>query len=209
MSAISLRCRRCEAEHPLVATGVCSKCFAPLEPVYDYASVTLTRAEIERRAAETRDISAQAVTAVDQTNTTVVGLSTASGQISRVIKLINDILLLSQLEANRVSLRVLQAAIQVDSKSKDNVFVSLAIAVQYQVKPGAVQDAVYTLTDHARQIGTRVPPTPAVTDIRHSGASPRSEMPPSMRARAGPILMPKLRKRLILNTVRAMSRSKP
>lgn len=35
MSAVSLRCRRCDAEHPLIAVGTCSKCFAPLEPVYD------------------------------------------------------------------------------------------------------------------------------------------------------------------------------
>lgn len=35
MPAISLRCRRCEAEHALEAVGICSKCFAPLEPIYD------------------------------------------------------------------------------------------------------------------------------------------------------------------------------
>ena len=52
----------------------------------------------------------------------------------------------------RISLRVQQLNVSVESKSKDNVFVSLAIAVQYQVKAGAVQDAVYTLTDHAQQI---------------------------------------------------------
>lgn len=54
--------------------------------------------------------------------------------------------------AHRVSLRVLQAAIQVDSKSKDNVFVDLAIAVQYQVKEDAIRDAVYRLTDPQAQL---------------------------------------------------------
>lgn len=47
MSAISLRCRRCETEHPLIATGVCSKCFAPLEPVYDREA---QRASISRQS---------------------------------------------------------------------------------------------------------------------------------------------------------------
>lgn len=54
--------------------------------------------------------------------------------------------------ASRVSLRVVQAAIQVDSKSKDNVFVDLAIAVQYQVKEDAIRDAVYQLTDPQAQL---------------------------------------------------------
>ena len=49
MPAISLRCRRCSAEHELVAVGVCSKCFAPLEPVYDRAAqrATISRASIQ------------------------------------------------------------------------------------------------------------------------------------------------------------------
>ncbi len=52
----------------------------------------------------------------------------------------------------RVSLRVQQLDVQVESKSKDNVFVNLAIAVQYQVKIDAVRDAVYQLTDHQQQV---------------------------------------------------------
>ncbi|MGE0227879.1 MAG: SPFH domain-containing protein [Dehalococcoidia bacterium] len=52
----------------------------------------------------------------------------------------------------RTSLRVQQLDVRVESKSQDNVFVELAIAVQYQVKPDAIQDAVYRLTDHSRQI---------------------------------------------------------
>lgn len=52
----------------------------------------------------------------------------------------------------RTSLRVQQLDVRVESKSQDNVFVELAIAVQYQVKLDAIQDAVYRLTDHSRQI---------------------------------------------------------
>jgi threonine synthase len=34
--AISLRCRVCEQEHGLEPIGVCSRCFGPLDPVYDW-----------------------------------------------------------------------------------------------------------------------------------------------------------------------------
>jgi threonine synthase len=33
--ATALRCRICETEHELEAVGICSRCFGPLEPVYD------------------------------------------------------------------------------------------------------------------------------------------------------------------------------
>ncbi len=50
MSALSLTCRVCATEHPLVATGSCSRCFGPLDPVYDWDVLrrTVTR---ERLAA--------------------------------------------------------------------------------------------------------------------------------------------------------------
>jgi threonine synthase len=35
MSATTLRCRACGAEHALELTGSCSTCFGPLDPVYD------------------------------------------------------------------------------------------------------------------------------------------------------------------------------
>ena len=31
-----LRCTRCEADHPATAVGTCPRCFAPLEPTYDW-----------------------------------------------------------------------------------------------------------------------------------------------------------------------------
>jgi threonine synthase len=39
MSVESLRCRVCESEYPAVASGVCLRCFGPLEPVYDWDAV--------------------------------------------------------------------------------------------------------------------------------------------------------------------------
>jgi threonine synthase len=46
--ATSLRCRNCEAEYGLEPIGTCSRCFAPLEPVYDLEQLraTLTRDSI-------------------------------------------------------------------------------------------------------------------------------------------------------------------
>ena len=35
LPATALRCRICETEHALEAIGVCSRCFGPLDPVYD------------------------------------------------------------------------------------------------------------------------------------------------------------------------------
>jgi threonine synthase len=46
---IGLQCHLCKAAFPAEATYVCEKCLGPLEPVYDYAAVRLTRQEIERR----------------------------------------------------------------------------------------------------------------------------------------------------------------
>ncbi len=36
MAVDTLRCRVCEAEYPAVASGMCQRCFGPLEPVYDW-----------------------------------------------------------------------------------------------------------------------------------------------------------------------------
>src|SRR3954449_13340293 len=49
MSVDTLRCRVCEAEYPAVASGVCLRCFGPLEPVYDWDAVAkaMTRERIE------------------------------------------------------------------------------------------------------------------------------------------------------------------
>jgi threonine synthase len=44
-----LQCHLCKAIFPAEATYVCEKCLGPLEPVYDYQSITVTREEIEKR----------------------------------------------------------------------------------------------------------------------------------------------------------------
>jgi threonine synthase len=46
---IGLQCHLCKAEFPAEATYVCSRCLGPLEPVYDYPAIRLTRETIERR----------------------------------------------------------------------------------------------------------------------------------------------------------------
>jgi threonine synthase len=47
MAVDVLRCRICEEEYPALAVGTCERCFGPLEPVYDLAAISLTRAQIE------------------------------------------------------------------------------------------------------------------------------------------------------------------
>ena len=50
MSAlIGLQCHLCKAQFPAEAIYVCDRCLGPLEPMYDYRAVRLTRDEIERR----------------------------------------------------------------------------------------------------------------------------------------------------------------
>ena len=50
MSAlIGLQCHLCKSTFPAEATYVCEKCLGPLEPIYDYASITLTREQIASR----------------------------------------------------------------------------------------------------------------------------------------------------------------
>ena len=45
----SLRCRVCETEYPAEASGICSRCFGPLEPVYDWDQLAAT---VSREALE-------------------------------------------------------------------------------------------------------------------------------------------------------------
>jgi threonine synthase len=49
MSVNALRCRVCESEYPAVASGVCVRCFGPLEPVYDWDAIArvVSREQIE------------------------------------------------------------------------------------------------------------------------------------------------------------------
>ena len=56
----------------------------------------------------------------------------------------------------RVSLRVEQIKLTMETKTQDNVFVSIPISVQTRVRPDAVYDAFYKLTDPASQIQSYV-----------------------------------------------------
>jgi threonine synthase len=49
MAIDSLRCRICEASYPAVASGICVRCFGPLEPVYDWEAIerVVSRERIE------------------------------------------------------------------------------------------------------------------------------------------------------------------
>jgi threonine synthase len=46
---IGLQCHLCKTAFPAEAVYVCDRCLGPLEPVYDYAAIQVTRAEIEAR----------------------------------------------------------------------------------------------------------------------------------------------------------------
>jgi len=46
---VGLQCHLCQTRFPAEATYVCDKCLGPLEPVYDYDRIRLTRDIIERR----------------------------------------------------------------------------------------------------------------------------------------------------------------
>ena len=46
---VGLQCHLCKSRFPAEASYVCENCLGPLEPVYDYASIVLTRDEIARR----------------------------------------------------------------------------------------------------------------------------------------------------------------
>ena len=55
MPALSLSCRACATEHPLEAVGTCSRCFGPLDPVYDWDRLR-ARVTRERLAAGPQSI---------------------------------------------------------------------------------------------------------------------------------------------------------
>lgn len=52
----------------------------------------------------------------------------------------------------RINLRVQQLDVKIETKTEDNVFVQMVIAVQYYVLPEKVYDAFYKLDDAGRQI---------------------------------------------------------
>ena len=58
--------------------------------------------------------------------------------------------------AGRINLRVQQLDVKIETKTEDNVFVEMVVAVQFYVLPEKVYDAFYRLDDAARQITSYV-----------------------------------------------------
>ncbi|MCB0631498.1 MAG: SPFH domain-containing protein [Lewinella sp.] len=58
--------------------------------------------------------------------------------------------------AGRVTLKIQQLDVMVETKTKDDVFVKLKVSVQFRVKPNAVYDAFYELENPYEQITSYV-----------------------------------------------------
>jgi regulator of protease activity HflC (stomatin/prohibitin superfamily) len=58
--------------------------------------------------------------------------------------------------AGRIDLRVQQLALDVETKTKDNVFVKIPVSVQYHVIPSKVYEAFYKLANPRQQISSYV-----------------------------------------------------
>jgi len=58
--------------------------------------------------------------------------------------------------ASRIDLRVQQLALDVETKTKDNVFVKMPVSVQYHVIPEKVYEAFYKLANPKQQISSYV-----------------------------------------------------
>ncbi|KTD59341.1 protease subunit HflK [Legionella santicrucis] len=54
--------------------------------------------------------------------------------------------------AGKVSLRVQQLNVKIDTKTKDNVIVQIQVSVQYRIKSDAIYEAFYKLENPAQQI---------------------------------------------------------
>ena len=52
----------------------------------------------------------------------------------------------------KVSMRLQQLNVVCETKTKDNVFVTVHVSVQYLVLTGSIYEAFYTLTDHRQQM---------------------------------------------------------
>eukprot|EP00760_Papus_ankaliazontas_P024291 PhM_4_TR2210/c0_g1_i1/m.8836 len=54
--------------------------------------------------------------------------------------------------SGHVSLRTQHAPIRVDTKTKDNVFVSLSVSIMFQIEPAKVEQAYYSLSEPRQQV---------------------------------------------------------
>src|ERR1700721_1700721 len=56
----------------------------------------------------------------------------------------------------RMSMKVQQLEVQVETKTQDNVFVQIPVSIQYKVIPEGVESAFYKLSDPVKQIESMV-----------------------------------------------------
>ena len=90
-------------------------------------------------------------------NTAEVAIITRFGKFLRVADPgINFKVPIFDTIAGRVSLRVSQISLTMETKTKDNVFVTIPISVQNRVRPEKVYDAFYKLSDPTAQIKSYV-----------------------------------------------------
>ncbi len=61
-----------------------------------------------------------------------------------------------ELVVQRMSMKVQQFDVQVETKTQDNVFVQIPVSIQYMVMPDAVEAAFYKLTNPVKQIESMV-----------------------------------------------------
>jgi len=61
-----------------------------------------------------------------------------------------------EIVVQRMSMKVQQFDVQVETKTQDNVFVQIPVSIQYKVIPDAVESAFYKLSDPVKQIESMV-----------------------------------------------------
>lgn len=54
--------------------------------------------------------------------------------------------------SSKLSLRIQQLDVKVETKTKDNVIVQIQVSVQFRIKDNGIYDAYYKLEDHSQQI---------------------------------------------------------
>lgn len=86
-------------------------------------------------------------------NTSEVGIIERGGKFSRIADAGCYFLLFPyEFVSGKVSLRLQQLDVSFETKTKDNVFVTVQVSVQYQVLREKIYEAHYVLNDHRRQM---------------------------------------------------------
>jgi regulator of protease activity HflC (stomatin/prohibitin superfamily) len=84
--------------------------------------------------------------------TATAGIVERFGKFNRIVRPGLQVLLPFAEKAYIVDLQVKQAQFQVETKTKDNVFVQIPVSVQYQVLDDKIYDAFYRLSSPQKQI---------------------------------------------------------